>query len=399
MIIVGGSYRETCSNPDIDRVFGSGGRAAAAIGTLSPDTRLHTYAYRGWAQGVRSTMAAFGVGVHVTEIEEELRFRYFYPLQLEQAPSIPGNGGGLGPLEASGEVALAFGMLEGAPVITARRAVFDPQASVFDAEGAVEPAARLGGGSAIQELAYVVADHDLGPPEGDGHVQAVAMLRQECGAQVVVVRDRVGGAEVHIGDARPIRVPAYLARTWSRIGVGDVFCAAFARFWGEVGLGEAAAADLAARAVAHFADGHRLPLPDAAGLSLVSDARAGLPAGPVMLVGPCATLAQRWLLDEAYMQLAKLLHGHENPIFSPAHGDRPPHGDVAAVLAFVDGADVATNVEVGRARSARVPVVVLAEGTAPRDLTMFEGDGCEVTHDLATAIYRVFMAARRPAAP
>lgn len=399
MVIVGGSYRETCSNPEMDRIYGSGGRAAAAVGPLSPGTRLHTYAHRSWAQGVRSTMAAFDVAAHVTEIAEELRFRYFYPLQLDRAPPVPGDGRGLGPLAATGDVALAFGMLEGAPVVTARRAVFDPQAHVFDANGAVRPVARLGRGSVVGELAYVVADHDLGPREDDGYVQAVAMLRQECGARVVIVRDAVGGADVHIGDTRPIRVPAYLARTWSRIGVGDVFCAAFARFWGEVDMGAAAAADLAARAVALFADGHRLPLPDAAGLGLMSEPREGPTVGPVMLIGPCATLAQRWLLDEAYMQLAKLLHGRVKRIFSPAHGDGSPSGEVAAVLAFVDGADVTTNVEVGRARAALIPVVALAEGTSPSDLTMFEGDGCEIAHDLATAIYRAFMAARLPAAP
>ncbi|MGA9671374.1 MAG: hypothetical protein WBQ94_19335 [Terracidiphilus sp.] len=44
MHIVGGFYREICYIPPWNAVFGSGGRAAAAVSRLSPGSVLHTYA-------------------------------------------------------------------------------------------------------------------------------------------------------------------------------------------------------------------------------------------------------------------------------------------------------------------------------------------------------------------
>ena len=43
MEIAGGVYRELCCIPKWDAIFGSGGRAAAAVASLSPDSVLHTY--------------------------------------------------------------------------------------------------------------------------------------------------------------------------------------------------------------------------------------------------------------------------------------------------------------------------------------------------------------------
>jgi len=43
MDIAGGLYRERCYIPKWDALFGSGGRAAAAISILSPGGILHTY--------------------------------------------------------------------------------------------------------------------------------------------------------------------------------------------------------------------------------------------------------------------------------------------------------------------------------------------------------------------
>ena len=43
IVIVGGTYREICRFPEHRNVFGSGGRAAAALSILNPDVTLHTF--------------------------------------------------------------------------------------------------------------------------------------------------------------------------------------------------------------------------------------------------------------------------------------------------------------------------------------------------------------------
>lgn len=385
MEIVGGSYRERCIYPLKDRIWGSGGRAAAAVGELSPGSSLHTYASRRWAADVRATMAAFRIWANVSEIEHDLLFQYYHPLQKDRTPtrlSTP-----YPSLDVKGDAVLAFGMIEGSAVVTAGRAVFDPQ-------GPDLHAAALAPGSQVDELAYVVGDYLLGTDPRIDEREAASSLMYELGVSVVVARDRVGGARVYVGDGRAVRVPAYLSPTWSRIGVGDVFCAAFAHHWAERRVDPVTAADLAARSVAYFADGDRLPLPGPDGFDPGPGPMAGSPAGAVQITGPSATLAECWLLDEARDQLRQL----GAAVFSPFHGEGDG-GDVAALLAFVDGGDPATNVQVGRSRASDLPVVILSETTKPADLTMFEGSGCVIARDFATAVYRTYMAACGPARP
>lgn len=43
MDIVGGFYKETSLMPEIDQIFGSGGRAAAILSQITDDVTLHTY--------------------------------------------------------------------------------------------------------------------------------------------------------------------------------------------------------------------------------------------------------------------------------------------------------------------------------------------------------------------
>ncbi len=393
MIVAGGCYLEVCAVPRWRRLFGSGGRAAASVGRLSPGTELHTYAHRGWVSDVRSSMHAFGVGATVQPIDERISFSYFHPLSpalLE--PAVPA---AQPALTVSGDVVLRFGFVEGDAVVSARRAVHDPQtghaASPFRANG-----------SRVERLAVVLNQGEAEAATGAAGDDVGAALLAAHDAEVVVVKRGCEGARVFRAGGVPADIPAYRSERVFKIGSGDVFSAAFAHHWGERGLGAVDAADLASRSVAHFIDYHALPLPPAAELASQPALPAGRRPGLIYLAGPFFDLAQRWLVEEALERLQAL----GAPVFSPLHDvgtGRPAQETAAAdlegldrcaaLLALLDGADPGTLFEVGYARARGKPVVVLAERLDDPNLTMLVGTGCRVARDLTSALYQAAWAA------
>ena len=392
MIVVGGTYFESCSFPAWGGLFGSGVRAALAVSTLSKGTRLRTYAYRESSGDLRATMAAFDVSSEIVEIAERLEFEYWHPLYKNSAPKL--GRPQYEDLVVEGDVVLGFGMLEGKARITSRRAIYDPRTADW------KDSFRASGSSA-GELAYVIQDNDLvglGQLEDPRDAASYVMKRE--GAKVVVSRHPFGGATVYQGDARGVTVPSYVSPRWFRIGTGDVFCAAFAHYWGERGLDALKAADLASRSVAYFNDGARLPLPEPSEL----DDAVAIPSPEgvdccVYLSGPRRTMSQRYLFDEAEAFLDRLGvrtetafetdDGRAGPRADWPPTPRPPH---TALLALGDVGEPATNFHVGFAKAHGFPVVLLVESASELDLAMFRGGRCEVVHDLASALYRARLA-------
>ncbi|WP_236960205.1 PfkB family carbohydrate kinase [Methylobacterium durans] len=252
MIIAGGCYLEVCTVPRWRRLFGSGGRAAAAVGRLSPGTVLHTYAHRTWVPDVVSSLHAFGVTASVRPIDQRISFSYFHPL----SPALlePAEPTAQAPLAVSGDIVLRFGFVEGDAVVEARRAVHDPQT------GQAAQAFRANG-SRAETLAVVLNQGEAEVATGAAGDDVGAALLAAHRADVVVVKRGCEGARVFRAQGAPADIPAYRSERVFKIGSGDVFSAAFAHHWGERGLEPAAAADLASRHVAHFVDYHALPLP------------------------------------------------------------------------------------------------------------------------------------------
>jgi nucleoside 2-deoxyribosyltransferase len=60
-----------------------------------------------------------------------------------------------------------------------------------------------------------------------------------------------------------------------------------------------------------------------------------------------------------------------------------------AVLAIANGLDPGTIFEIGYAVKLGIPIVVLAQTVKDEDLKMIAGNGCEITDDFASALYRV----------
>jgi len=120
MDIVGGFYKETSLVPEIDQMFGSGGRAAAILNKIT-DVTFHTYIDN------NSDLAEFekkySIEVKKYHRDSPITFSYFHPLST---PLISKSEIFQPPIEVSGEVVLRFGFIEGDAVVDANRVVFDP---------------------------------------------------------------------------------------------------------------------------------------------------------------------------------------------------------------------------------------------------------------------------------
>ncbi len=389
MKIAGGIYREDCCVPHWSRLFGSGARAAAAIGSLSPRTELHAYACESWIEDVRASMGTFQVAAHLTEIGADIGFSYFHPLSvpdlngfpLEQAP----------PLHVQGEAILRFGFIEGDAVVKGNRVVHDPQnwrdALAFTING-----------SRADALGVVLNETELRQGTGLSGGAALKKLIAETGARVVVIKRGPHGAVVYEDGADHV-VPAFRSETVFKIGSGDIFSAHFAHHWAGEKKPAVEAALAASKAVASYVttrDTQPAPHPWS-----LEPAPLNQP-GRIYIAAPFFSMAQRWLVEEARHALLRV----GAPVFSPIHdvgtggsaeaiaqADLEGLRNCRAVLALIDGEDAGTLFELGYARQREIPVVALSEAPRPESLLMLSGSGCLIVNDFASAIYHAVWAA------
>lgn len=389
LTIVGAIYVERCIEPLWNAVYGSGGRAAAAVATLVPGgTTLVSYVAEPLRRDAESLAAMSGFTLTATPVSEAISFDYLHPLSkpvirppLHRLPPLE-------PLRVADDVVLRYGMLEGDAVVQAGTAVYDPQ-SAFGARPFGANGSRAG------RLAVVLNVSEAADMTGtaDPHEAAARLLAE--GAQVVVVKLGGHGALVVTAGGRA-HVPAYrTAHVW-KIGSGDVFSATFAALWACRGMTPETAAAAASRAVAEYSGTRTLPVmePDVLAARPHEPVRPG--RGTVYLAAPFFDIAQRWLVEE----LRTVLRGLGAGVFSPCHEVGPGPADIVAprdiegleradvVLAVLNGLDPGTVFEVGYAVRQGIPVVALAQNVREEDLKMIVGTGCDVVGDLATAAYR-----------
>lgn len=394
--VVGGVYAERCIEPFWDDVYGSAGRAAAAISAAVPGVRLVTYRAEDLADGLENLAAVYGLTVEGPAMKTGVGFDYMHSLA---EPRITPRPDALQPqqppLVVEDDVVLRFGMLEGTAVVTARRAVYDPQ-SAFD------PRPFHENGSSAKELAVILNMLEARRLTGETEPERmIEKLLASQGATIVVLKMGGRGALVACGNDRA-SVPAYRSDTVWKIGSGDVFSAAFTQFWAVESYPPALAADLASRAVSRYAETRTLPIPS-------SDILGGLSAEPVVpgkgrvyIAAPFFNLGELWVVEEIRSHLREM--GVD--VFSPLHDvGRGPASEVAAkdlegldlcgaVLAVLNGGDAGTIFEVGYAVAKGLPVVALAQNVRPEDLKMPEGAGCRIVEDLVSAIYHVVWSLR-----
>lgn len=381
MIVVGGTYQETCRDPYFLAMLGSGLRAAACLALVEPAVQLHSAVEHASFEVARATAAGLSLNGPVwSERSTAVGFHYETPLS---SPRLFGRESRLiEPIDVAADTVLAFGMVEGPAGVQAQSLIVDPQHDIgLDALKAFDP----------KRLALLASGPEIVSLGGGLSVEAsAAALLDMLPADVVIAKLGALGALVVTRDGSEGVGPRPTARTWP-IGSGDAFSAGFAWAWGSQGAAAVEAARVGSAAAAAWCSTQTLPLPQQAFTQYPSALRR---RPRVYLAGPFFDVAQRWLVDLAARSLTQL--GAE--VFSPFHEVGIGGTDVAAldlaglahcdsVLALLDGLDAGTVFEVGWATCAEMPVVAFCQRCDEADLTMVGGSGTVVYDDLSSAVY------------
>lgn len=390
MIVVGGSYEETCRDPASSELIGSGQRASIALRSVVPGELRLTTAVDADGLADAETLAG-GAGVELTAVErsEPVGFTYATPLS---APLISGLRASVSePIVVDADVALAFGMLEARHEIRAERLVLDPQQPKDLKPLSLDSidAGRLAIVANVVETRSLAAGSRI-------LEQAATELLQKSEAEVVVTKAGARGALVTTATAQEWVGPHPTERVWP-IGSGDVFAAGFAWAWGQESADPIEAAKAGSMAAAHWCQSQRLNLPAAAFTSSPSY-ELHPSEGRVYLAGPFFSIGERWLVELANESLRNL----GGSVFSPLHDVGRGHNiaaqdiagleDCTAVFALLDHGDPGTVFEVGWARKLGLPVIALAEQIDLEAQKMLLGTEVEILDDLASAVYRALWA-------
>jgi len=125
--VVGGVYLERCLEPTWNEVYGSAGRAAAALASVSDKVQLRTRMHENLKHQFKAVAESHGFDWNAESSEQIIGFAYTHclstpfitPREIRQEAA----------LEVEGEVILRFGMMEGSAIIHGKRVVYDPQAA------------------------------------------------------------------------------------------------------------------------------------------------------------------------------------------------------------------------------------------------------------------------------
>ncbi|MDY7069848.1 hypothetical protein PsexTeo8_65280 [Pseudomonas extremaustralis] len=297
MHIVGGLYRELCDIPFWDSTMGSGARAALAAISLSPNIEFTTYASPPDRPAI-TALRSKGIIATIHARPSPIVFAYFHPLSSPHLEPARDKIVRLPSLQVSGEAVLRFGFLEGDAIVTAGRAVYDPQTWR-------DPQPFAANGSNANELALVMNELEMREATGIKDIdQAARHLIETQKAQVIVVKKGAWGASVYEADGTVSNVPAYRSGKIFKIGTGDIFSAVFAFYWAEKKLRPVQAADLASRSVSLYCETYDFQF-DQASLELRQPvlAKAG---ATIRLEGRVETIGQRFTMEEACFALREL---------------------------------------------------------------------------------------------
>jgi hypothetical protein len=324
MEIVGGTYRELCEIPHWDAEFGSGGRAAAALSTLSPKCVFHTYACDPHSTGL-NFLRSLGVDVRPKVSDDGIAFAYFHPLsrphieppvtQIVQQPAI----------YVDANTVLRFGLLEGEAVVKADRAIYDPQTSNH-------PQPFHANGSTADSLALVINESELRAITNIADCdKAAQQVFQKQSVDVLIVKAGTRGAVVYEASGSKVHVAAYRSSKVFKIGTGDVFSAVFAHYWGENHMAAHDAAVLASKCVSKYCSDGVLPLKlsETDRFISVGDSLKGA----ILLEGYADTLGSRYVMEEARFHLRAM----GARVVCPALEGVTSAHSISAILIIADG--------------------------------------------------------------
>jgi hypothetical protein len=396
--VIGGVYREWCMRPQWREIYGSAGRAAAAMATMGAKVRLHTYVGDDTLDSIQARAALDGFQLSATDVGSSVAFQYAHGLGV---PRILLPRKRLPELEVSADKVVRFGMIESDVRVDARMAVYDPQ-------NAEDPRPFWENGSKAKHLALVLNRRELTLMTGMSGATVGEMARALFAignVDAVVIKQGPLGAFVLDGSGEAT-VPAYRTDTVWKIGSGDNFVAHFAYRWMHEGRPVVESADLASKATAYFCA--------TAGFATHSDLAAFSmqPIKPsqqfiagrrptVYLAGPFFNLAQHWLVEEARSALMAMGLNVFSPLHDVGHGaaEEVASQDLAAIqgadliFALGDGLDSGTMYELGYANASGKPVIIYCENEPEGSKKMMIGSGCQFFTDFVSAIYNASWAA------
>jgi hypothetical protein len=373
MHIVGGLYRELCCVPEWNAVWGSGGRAAAALSLISPGSTLYSYAVKNESVGL---LERLGLQVELNERLTDIVFAYFHPLSK---PHIEPNIEGMErqqPIKVDGDAVLRFGFIEGDAIVTAKRAVYDPQTWR-------NPVAFRANGSTAQELAIVLNELELFSLTNTNNLElAVALLMEKDCASIVVVKRGFQGATVFDRSGQRTNIPAYKSSKVFKIGTGDIFSAIFAHYWAEKSVCAIDSAHIASRFVAAYCDGAgQLPIIDTECANYVPVKY--FTCGAVLILGAVDTLGRRYVVEEAKFVFHEFGINAFNPVL-----DKPALSSESVVLVIADGFnELVFNDYIENAKIKKIPIVIMREGATYINEELFVGAQVVIVGDFSSAIY------------
>ena len=393
--VVGGVYREFCTHPRWNEIYGSAGRAALAIATYGTSVKLHSYLDDEALQAMLDRSAWLeNLEVLSSNIPKIVSFEYLHGLATPKIANLPK--APYSPIKLKEENIVRFGMLEGDAVVKANWAVYDPQ-------NENNPQLFSSNGSSAKKLAIVLNSNEAArlvdmPNQHPSKTAPVLARNQD--AEVIVVKMGPEGAFVWTANST-VQIPSFKTSHVWKIGSGDCFVAHFANAWMGSGKTPDEAAEIASKATAYYCQTQGFPTKDAIeSLDFpkvcASKVYKSAKRPKVYLAGPFFDLAQIWMVQQALHNLQQM----GLSVFSPYHDvglgcardvvckdlDGIKESDI--IFAITDGLDAGTIYEIGYARALGKPVVVYSERHKGESLKMMEGSDCIICSDYTSAIYR-----------
>lgn len=391
VIIVGGTYQETCYWPVWDELFGSGWRSVRVMRSLCPVVKIsyHTVGGDEVEKMLKVYAASEKLNYELAKTKTPIGFFYNHPLAT---PIIKGGEPERLNLSVNGRCVVAFGMLEATVQIESEWVVYDPQSPK-------KPLSFKEQGGKAEHLALVLNKSEAQRLSGEASLEGIQkVLFEKEGCECLIVKCGAEGARVYtsVEDDGSV-IPVYKTQHVWPIGSGDVFTTVFAYYWFAGYKAEEAAVN-ASRAVAAYCDGHGDVdrVADTVNSGTEYEVFAPQKRGKVYLAGPFFTLSEKLFVSES----RNLLKAMGVDVFSPYHDvgegkaeDVVPKDienlkNCACVFAIVDGLDSGTLFEVGYAVAMGKKVVAYVENETEGALKMLAGTGCDIEKDLTTAMYK-----------
>ena len=390
-VVVGGAYRETCTQPSRHWTYGSGVRAAALLGASAE--RLVTVADS-------DTLAEIGCVLHGVLVDptprlQRIEFVYDTPLSPPRL-QMHRSDRGIDVPDVNADDVVVFGMIEAQPAVTARRAVVDPQHSLsLDQVVETTAADELVIVASLGEILDLANSHDL--------ETAVDTILSRTGAAGVVVKAGALGALVFQPGAEAEGIPAFATPRVFPIGSGDVFTAAFATHYFD-NSSLIAAAHSASRRTAGYVTVRHLGVVDLDNniqATVVPTVRSVQDPPRVYVAASFANPEQIWsgrTIDRGIRDIGgRSIYpprevGQKEDARVTARADLENLDACDAVVLLADVARTGPFFEAGWATCRGIPIVVMNSDPDPDRYTMLNGTGAHLVSDLATAAYRAVWA-------